>query len=188
MKPGMPAYEAMRDVDTPLGPMRLAAHGGSLAGAWFTDQRDAPLMAEGGAPLPARDEAILDEAARQLAAWFRSERKDFDLPLAPQGTPFQESVWRALCELPFGATISYGELARRVGRPGSARAVAQAVGRNPISIVIPCHRIVGHDTSLTGFGGGLPRKHALLAHEGHVYRGGAARSRSVSPGQGRLDL
>lgn len=184
---------AMRDTPTPLGPMRLAACDGTLVGAWFVDQADAP-------PLPAAatqaapehggdaDHAVLDQAESQLQAWFRGERTAFDVPLAAHGTPFQQSVWRALCEVPFGAVISYGRLAARVGRPRAVRAVAQAVGANPISLFIPCHRIVGHDTSLTGFGGGLMRKRALLAHEGHPYAGEQERSRYVHPGQLPLDL
>src|SRR5690606_19285246 len=92
-------------------------------------------------------QATLDQAQMELQTWFRGERTVFEVPLLPHGTPFQLRVWQALCELPFGTTISYGELAVRVGRPGAARAVAQAVGSNPVSIFIPCHRIVGHDTS-----------------------------------------
>lgn len=179
--------QVTRDFPTPLGPMRLTASGGALTGAWFADQPDAPPPAD-AAVAAAADRLVLDQAADQLQAWFRRERTAFDVPLALHGTPFQVDVWKALCELPFGTTISYGELAVRVGRPRAVRAVAQAVGRNPVSIIVPCHRIVGHDTSLTGFGGGLPRKRALLDHEGHVYRGGSARSRGVHPGQMMLGL
>jgi len=183
---GSPAAQSTCDTPTPLGAMRLAASAGAMTGAWFVDQRDAPPPAQ--APAIPEDEAVLAQAALQLQAWFRRERTEFDVPMAPRGTAFQMQVWQALCELPFGATISYGELAVRVGRPRAARAVAQAVGRNPLSILIPCHRIVGHDTSLTGFGGGLARKQALLVHEGHVYRGGGERSRVIPQGQLPLEL
>ncbi|AWP77003.1 methylated-DNA--[protein]-cysteine S-methyltransferase [Bordetella bronchiseptica] len=171
------------DTDTPLGPMRLAARGQALCGAWFVDQRDCPTAA-GWTPDAAHP--ALRQAAAELEQWFAGRRRAFEVDMQPEGTPFQRQVWQALLELPFGATISYGELARRVGRPKAARAVAGAVGRNPISILIPCHRIIGHDTSLTGFGGGLPRKQALLAHEGHRYLSRAARARRVSTTQMEL--
>jgi methylated-DNA-[protein]-cysteine S-methyltransferase len=105
------------------------------------------------------------EAARQLREYFAGERNSFDLPLAPEGTPFQRSVWRRLQEIPYGETISYGELAKRVGNPKASRAVGAANGRNPVAIVIPCHRVIGADGTLTGFGGGLPTKEALLGLE-----------------------
>jgi methylated-DNA-[protein]-cysteine S-methyltransferase len=105
------------------------------------------------------------QAARQLREYFAGKRTDFDLPLAPEGTEFQRSVWRRLQEIPYGETISYGELARRVGNPKASRAVGAANGQNPIPIVIPCHRVIGANGKLTGFGGGLPTKEALLALE-----------------------
>jgi methylated-DNA-[protein]-cysteine S-methyltransferase len=105
------------------------------------------------------------EAARQLREYFAGSRTDFDLPLAPEGTEFQRSVWRQLQEIPYGEKISYGELARRVGNPKASRAVGAANGQNPIPIVIPCHRVIGANGKLTGFGGGLPTKEALLALE-----------------------
>jgi methylated-DNA-[protein]-cysteine S-methyltransferase len=105
------------------------------------------------------------QAARQLREYFQGKRTDFDLPLAPEGTEFQRSVWRRLQEIPYGETISYGELARRVGNPKASRAVGAANGQNPIPIVIPCHRVIGANGKLTGFGGGLPTKEALLALE-----------------------
>jgi|HubBroStandDraft_5_1064220.scaffolds.fasta_scaffold268992_1 methylated-DNA-[protein]-cysteine S-methyltransferase len=107
----------------------------------------------------------LAQAARQLTEYFAGKRTDFDLPLAPEGTEFQRSVWRRLQEIPYGETISYGELARRVGNPKASRAVGAANGQNPIPIVIPCHRVIGANGKLTGFGGGLPTKEALLALE-----------------------
>lgn len=106
------------------------------------------------------------EAARQLEAYFSGERTRFDLKLAPEGTPFQQEVWAALCEIPFGQTISYGELAARVGRPLGAQAVGRANGQNPIGVIVPCHRVVGADGALVGYAGGLDRKEALLRHEG----------------------
>ncbi|HZF11429.1 MAG TPA: methylated-DNA--[protein]-cysteine S-methyltransferase [Thermoanaerobaculia bacterium] len=102
----------------------------------------------------------------QLAEYFAKQRKDFDLPLAPRGTEFQRRVWEELSRIPYGATLSYAELAHRVGRPGAARAVGRANGTNPIPVIIPCHRVIGADGSLTGYGGGMPLKKALLILEG----------------------
>jgi methylated-DNA-[protein]-cysteine S-methyltransferase len=110
------------------------------------------------------------EAVRQLKEYFAGKRTDFDLPLAPDGTQFQRSVWERLQEIPYGETISYGELAKRVGNPKASRAVGAANGCNPIPIVIPCHRVIGSNGKLTGFGGGLPTKEALLALEGKQLR------------------
>lgn len=167
------------DQDSPAGPLRLAARGDALCGLWFLDQADLPVP-EGWVRASC---AVLRQAADELAQWFEGGRRDFSVPLRPEGTAFQQEVWRALTQLAFGETVSYGELARRIGRPKAVRALGGAVGRNPISIIIPCHRVVGHDTSLTGFGGGLPRKRLLLAHEGHRYNGPAARARRVNDGQ-----
>lgn len=108
---------------------------------------------------------LLKETIRQLRAYFSGKLEQFDLPLAPEGTPFQLEVWRRLCEIPYGETISYGELARRIGNPKASRAVGLANGSNPISIVIPCHRVIGSNGKLTGYGGGLPIKEKLLALE-----------------------
>lgn len=105
------------------------------------------------------------EAVKQLREYFAGGRAEFDLPLAPEGTAFQRTVWRRLQDIPYGETISYGELARRVGNPKASRAVGAANGRNPLPIVIPCHRVIGANGKLTGFGGGLPTKEALLALE-----------------------
>ena len=102
------------------------------------------------------------QALGQLAEYFAGSRQDFDLPLRPQGTAFQQTVWQALLDIPYGTTESYGELARRIGQPTASRAVGLANGRNPISIVIPCHRVVGANGSLTGYGGGIERKRTLL--------------------------
>jgi methylated-DNA-[protein]-cysteine S-methyltransferase len=108
---------------------------------------------------------VLTRAAEQLAEYFAGERRDFDLPLAPRGTSFQVAVWRALEQIPFGATCSYGELARVVGRPSASRAVGAANGQNPLAIILPCHRVIGANGDLTGYGGGLPLKRWLLDHE-----------------------
>ncbi len=105
-------------------------------------------------------------ARRQLEEYFQGRRREFELDLAPRGTPFQQSVWRALCDVPFGATTSYSEIAETIGRPTAVRAVGAANGKNPIAIVVPCHRIIGRDGSLTGYAGGLERKRRLLEHEG----------------------
>ena len=113
-----------------------------------------------------RDADALREAREQLLAYFRGERRGFDLRLAPVGTPFQMKGWQALAEIPFGKTWSYGDLARRIGDPKAVRAVGAANGRNPLPIVLPCHRVIGSDGSLTGFGGGLPVKQFLLELEG----------------------
>jgi methylated-DNA-[protein]-cysteine S-methyltransferase len=117
-----------------------------------------------GTPGPGwkRDRGALREPAEQLEAYLAGELRDFDLPLAPQGTPFQREVWSALRKIPYGSTISYGELAAAVGRPHAARAVGAANGRNPIAVVIPCHRVIGASGGLTGYGGGLGRKRLLL--------------------------
>lgn len=116
----------------------------------------------------------VEEAARQLREYFSGKRTEFELPLAPEGTEFQRTVWRKLQEIPYGRTISYGELARWIGNPKASRAVGAANGQNPIPIVIPCHRVIGANGKLTGFGGGLPIKEALLALEA---RGPVSRNR-----------
>ncbi|MFQ5576494.1 MAG: methylated-DNA--[protein]-cysteine S-methyltransferase [Anaerolineae bacterium] len=115
---------------------------------------------------------VLRACAQQLEAYFAGRRRRFELPLQPQGTPFQQRVWRALADIPFGQTVTYAELARRVGNPRGFRAVGNANGKNPVSIVIPCHRVVGSDGGLTGYGGGLWRKQWLLAHESRVRAAG----------------
>jgi len=183
-KPADPqAPLSYRDISTPLGEMRLVASPAGLRGAWFTDQALLPPPQDW--TLTDRD-PILEQARRELDAWFAGGRRAFDVALDPVGTPFQHEVWRALCALDFGTLTSYGELARAVNRPKGAQAVGGAVGRNPISIIIPCHRVIGADTSLTGFGGGLARKQALLAHEGNRYLSRSARARRVCDGQAEL--
>jgi methylated-DNA-[protein]-cysteine S-methyltransferase len=118
-----------------------------------------------------RDAARLAPARQQLAEYFAGTRREFDLPLCPQGTAFQQQVWQELRRIPFGATTSYGELARRLGKPKAMRAVGAANGRNPLPVIVPCHRVIGADGSLTGYSGGLWIKRKLLALEGHTPRG-----------------
>ena len=155
------------DFDTPIGILRLVGDERQL------ERIDLP-NAEARAPdAEWREErralpAALDAAKRQLAEYFDGERRDFDLPLAPDGTTFQLRVWAELRRISYGETISYGELARRIGKPTASRAVGAANGRNPLSIVVPCHRVIGADGTLTGFGGGLPVKQALLDLESRV--------------------
>ena len=153
---------------TALGPARLAASPAGLAGVWFEGQRHEPTrqLHGPGAWADAPGHPLLQEAARQLQQYLRGERAGFDLPLdLSGGTPFQQDVWRALLAINRGATTSYGALSRQLGRPLAVRAVGAAVGRNPLSVVVPCHRVLGADGSLTGYAGGLDRKTALLALE-----------------------
>lgn len=149
---------------SPLGPMLLAATPAGLAGLWFDGQRHQPDTSA----WPSDDaHPVLVAAIAQLDEYFAGRRTRFDVPLDLQaGTPFQRSVWQALLGIPAGQRTSYAALSRSVGRPAAVRAVGAAVGRNPVSIVVPCHRVVGTDGSLTGYAGGLERKTALLRLEG----------------------
>ena len=149
--------------DSPHGRMLLVASGEGLCGVYFDGQKYLPPVESGWRHDP--DHAALRQAKRELAEYFGGERKRFETALAPEGTPFQRSGWKAIASVAFGETITYGELARRAGSPGSARAAGAATGRNPIGIIVPCHRIVGSDGSLTGYAGGIERKRALLALE-----------------------
>jgi methylated-DNA-[protein]-cysteine S-methyltransferase len=151
-------------IDSRLGGVTLAATDEGLAGAWFDHQKHSPDTA-GWQPNDAHP--VLREAAAQLRDYFDGKRQQFDLPLdLSHGTAFQQSVWQALRAIPPGATTSYGALSANVGKPAAVRAVGAAVGRNPISVIVPCHRVLGKDGSLTGYAGGLDRKTALLALEG----------------------
>jgi len=152
---------AFAQIESPLGPLLLAADEAGLRSIEFVN------ASRPASPDPAWHEDFerLQEAARQLRAYFAGELETFDLPLAPAGTAFQLAVWHRLCEIPYGETISYGELARRLGNPNASRAVGLANGANPIPIVIPCHRVIGSNGKLTGYGGGLPIKEKLLALE-----------------------
>jgi methylated-DNA-[protein]-cysteine S-methyltransferase len=150
-------------IDTPLGAMTLAATELGLAGAWFDGQQHHPGPID--APVNGA-QRWLQQAAHELAEFFAGRRRTFDVPIDARGTPFQRSVWQALQRIPCGELHRYGALAAQLGRPAAARAVGAAVGRNPVSVIVPCHRVVGADGSLTGYAGGLPRKQALLALEG----------------------
>ena len=149
--------------ESPLGPMIVAATDQGLAGLWFEGQRHLP---DHSAWPHAPQHPLLLQAVAQLRDYFAGRRSEFDLPLDLQaGTPFQQSVWQALLAIPAGGTTSYGDLSQRLGRPSAVRAVGAAIGRNPVSIVVPCHRVLGRDGSLTGYAGGLERKSALLELE-----------------------
>lgn len=150
--------------DSPLGRIILAVTGEQLVGVWFDGQRHQPDTSTW--PV-ATDHPVLQLAKTQLSEYFAGQRTTFELPLAlDRGTDFQQAVWRALLNVPSGATVTYGELSQRVGKPAAVRAVGGAVGRNPLSIVVPCHRVLGANGALTGYAGGLERKTALLHLEG----------------------
>jgi methylated-DNA-[protein]-cysteine S-methyltransferase len=153
-----------RLLPSPLGALQLVADDQALCGVYFPNHRGAPAPA----PATAAQRAILDEAARQLDEYFAGSRRRFSLALRAEGTPFQQQVWLKLREIPFAATWSYGQLATEVGNRNASRAVGAANGQNPLSIVVPCHRVIGADGSLTGFGGGEPAKRWLLDHEAKV--------------------
>ncbi len=154
----MDAEAAVLTMATEIGPLTLRAEGGALTAVEF-----GPISSPAQGPGSA--DPVLVEATRQLAAFFAGELEVFDLPLRPSGTTFQLRVWQALRGIPYGETVSYGEVARRIGRPGASRAVGRANGQNPIAIVMPCHRVIGADGTLTGYGGGLDVKRRLLALE-----------------------
>jgi methylated-DNA-[protein]-cysteine S-methyltransferase len=151
-----------------LGGITLAATSQGLAGLWFDQQRHSPDMTGW---LPDADHPVLRAAQQQLTDYFAGRRRHFDLPLdLSHGTAFQQAVWRALLAIPAGRTTSYGALSADIGKPAAVRAVGAAVGRNPISVVVACHRVLGADGSLTGYAGGLERKTALLRLEGALAR------------------
>jgi methylated-DNA-[protein]-cysteine S-methyltransferase len=158
-----PTLAAQVRIDSPLGPLTLAATARGLALAWFDGQAhrsesvDAPVQPE---------QAHLALAVREFEAYWQDAQSRFTVPLDAAGTPFQQAVWAALRGIAAGSLVSYGEVARRVGKPAAVRAVGAAIGRNPLGIIVPCHRVVGRDGSLTGYAGGLPRKQALLEREG----------------------
>ena len=149
-------------LDSPIGPLVLVAEDGALTGLYMNTPRHA-VVKDGWAEAP--DDPLFVEAKAQLAAYFARERRAFELPLAGRGTEFQRRVWDELERIPYGETRSYGELARRLGDPNASRAVGLANGANPISILVPCHRVVGASGKLTGYGGGVERKLALLQLE-----------------------
>jgi methylated-DNA-[protein]-cysteine S-methyltransferase len=149
------------ELDSPVGPLLLVGDGTALTGLYMGEHKHMPALPDGCR----RDDGAFREARAQLRAYFAGARTTFDLPLRGVGTPFQERVWRGLREIPFGQTESYGALAKRLGDANASRAVGMANGRNPISIIVPCHRVVGANGALTGYGGGLERKQWLLEHE-----------------------
>jgi methylated-DNA-[protein]-cysteine S-methyltransferase len=150
-------------LDSPVGPVLLTSNGTALTGLYMTEHKYGEEIGDNW--VPSDDAAPFPDAKRQIEAYFAGTLTHFDLPLAMSGTPFQRRVWEALLAIPYGETTSYGELARSLGNPGASRAVGLANGRNPISIIVPCHRVIGSNGKLTGYGGGLPRKSALLALE-----------------------
>jgi methylated-DNA-[protein]-cysteine S-methyltransferase len=152
------------ETGSPVGTLRLASDGEALVGLYMVEDEDGQeVVGEGGV----RDDGVepFDETKGQLEEYFEGRRRAFDLPLVLRGTEFQKRVWEELLRIPYGVTISYGDLARRVGNPKASRAVGLANGRNPISIIVPCHRVIGANGNLTGYGGGLWRKDALLTLE-----------------------
>lgn len=152
-----------RHCASPLGNLLLATHEHHLIGVWFEDQRHFPHRHESWCETA--EDPTLNAAATQLDEWFSGCRQAFDLPLAPTGTPFQRRVWQAIAQIPFGHQLSYGALALALRLPQAGRAVGATSGRNPWSIVVPCHRLVGARGQLTGYAGGLSRKAALLTFE-----------------------
>jgi methylated-DNA-[protein]-cysteine S-methyltransferase len=161
-----PRAAAWTVCESPLGPLTLVGGDDGLRAIYFPGR-------SGPVDEAARDSRPFADAIDQLAAYFAGERRRFELSLSLEGTPFQRRVWAALAEIPYGRTTSYGELAAQIGRPDRVRAVGAAVGRTPVPIIVPCHRVIGADGSLTGYGGGLQRKRWLLDLESRV-RGGSA--------------
>jgi methylated-DNA-[protein]-cysteine S-methyltransferase len=153
-RPAAGSVAGVHSVTTPIGPLVLSAEDGCLTGAAFA----------GSAGARSAEPPFL-EAEAQLDAYFAGELERFELPLAPRGTEFQRGVWEALLEIPYGSTTTYSELARAIGRPSACRAVGAANGRNPLAVIVPCHRVLGSAGALTGYGGGLERKRRLLSLE-----------------------
>lgn len=165
----VPSTWQHRRTETPLGPLQLARTEHGLCGAWFVeDQKHAPDSTRFASDRYTPNDPLLQEACRQLNAYFQGQLQAFDLPLdLSAGTPFQQAVWQALQHITQGRLSTYAALAQTVGKPTATRAVGAAVGRNPISIIVPCHRVLGSTGQLTGYAGGLRRKQALLTLEGH---------------------
>jgi methylated-DNA-[protein]-cysteine S-methyltransferase len=162
----MMKHEAMfySEMASPLGPLLLVGSEQALCGLYMDDQRHRPALPDGAV----RGERLFAEAREQLKAYFAGKLQAFELALDGKGSDFQRRVWKALRKIPFGETQSYGELARALGNPNASRAVGLANGRNPIGIIVPCHRVIGANGSLTGYGGGIDRKRWLLDHERRV--------------------
>ena len=168
-------YRAHTVMDSPVGPLTLVGVDGALTGLYMDRQRYRPATETFGD----RDHAPFTGAVTQLEEYFAGRLREFDLPLALAGTPFQRQVWDLLLGVPYGRTVTYGELARRLGRPSAARAVGLANGHNPVSVIVPCHRVVGSTGDLTGYGGGLDRKRHLLDFERNLSTG----RQSIDAGQ-----
>ncbi len=149
------------ELDSPVGTLLITSNGSAITGLHMDGQAARPPIA----PLWMRDDRQLQPALEQLSAYFEGRLRQFEPPLAGAGTDFQQRVWQALVQIPYGHTMTYGELARRIGNQKASRAVGLANGRNPIGIIVPCHRVIGADGSLTGYAGGIERKRWLLAHE-----------------------
>jgi len=152
-------------VDTALGEVTLVAAGDAIVGLYFRQHWYRPPQTDFGRCVPSSEDELLSAAARQLEEYLNGDRACFDLPTAASGDPFQERVWALLRQIPRGHTVTYGELAEMLGDKGQAQLVGQAVGRNPLCVIVPCHRVVGADGRLTGYAGGLPRKRYLLELE-----------------------
>ncbi|MBT2469494.1 methylated-DNA--[protein]-cysteine S-methyltransferase [Streptomyces sp. ISL-66] len=151
-------------VDSPYGPLTLVATDGFLSGLYMSGQRHRPAEESFGERVAAGEDPF-PEVVRQLTAYFAGALTEFDLPVRLEGTDFQRSVWEQLVRIPYGQTWSYGELAARLGKPNASRAVGLANGKNPVGIIVPCHRVIGSSGSMTGYGGGIDRKVRLLAFE-----------------------
>jgi|HubBroStandDraft_6_1064221.scaffolds.fasta_scaffold326353_2 methylated-DNA-[protein]-cysteine S-methyltransferase len=179
--------EYVTTIETPIGELLLTSNGTALTGLFLHGPK--PAAARNGDC--GRSDKVLAAAREELTAYCDGTLQTFNVPLAPQGTPFQQRVWQALLDIPFGETESYGQLARRIGAPNAARAVGMANGKNPIAIIIPCHRVIGTSGALVGYGGGLPRKRWLLDHEARccaTERGGSVMTAAGATlvGSGRL--
>ncbi|MEP6765477.1 MAG: methylated-DNA--[protein]-cysteine S-methyltransferase [Gemmatimonadaceae bacterium] len=156
------------EMQTPIGLVVVTSDGDAVTGLYMESHKHRPVNRDYWIHDVREEIAVLRAAKLQLAEYFAGERTEFDLPLAATGSDVQKVVWRELSNIPYGETRSYGEIARIIGKPKASRAVGSANGRNPISIIVPCHRVIGADGSLTGFGGGIERKQWLLAHEAKV--------------------
>lgn len=155
-------------IESPVGDLLLTSNGQSLTGLYLKGQKHFPKVADPNMEdswVNTPELEVLTQVQAQLTEYFTHKREAFDIPLAPQGTPFQKEVWQSLHQIPFGETSSYGALAQQLGKPGAARAVGAANGRNPISIIVPCHRVIASNGKMTGYAGGIDRKQWLLRHE-----------------------
>ncbi|RSN64809.1 methylated-DNA--[protein]-cysteine S-methyltransferase [Actinomadura sp. WAC 06369] len=160
-------------LESAVGPLTAVVTDGALSGLYMQDQRHRPAQDTFGLPADDPDEKPFAQVAEQLDAYFAGDLTEFDVPLALNGTPFQRRVWDALRHIPYGETVTYGELALDIGSPTASRAVGLANGKNPISVIVPCHRVVGSNGDLTGYGGGIERKRYLLEFERTVRHGAA---------------